>query len=123
LEDRHGTAVAEEVIRQFNDEGLIDDVAFARERAWQLAVSRLAGNRVIEADLGKRGIDRSVAAQAIAAVREELSEGDALHRLLEKKKAALSGGHDRSWRDKTGRYLLAKGFPANLIYEILKDEV
>lgn len=123
LAQKHGPRIAEEVIRQFRTEGFVDDNAFARERARQLAVNHLAGNRAIETDLLQKGIERSIAAAAIATAREELSEADAVKILIEKKRPRQMSLPDRKWKERTARFLMARGFPTGLIYEGLNDRL
>jgi len=120
LTTKHSGEIAAEVIRQLQDEGFLNDEAFARERARQLAVGRLEGNRAIEADLLRKGIDRSIITGAIQAAREELSEPEAIRKLLLKREHP-SLPQDRSWMQKTGRYLLSKGFSTGLIFEVLNE--
>ncbi|MCU0581307.1 MAG: RecX family transcriptional regulator [Syntrophales bacterium] len=120
LTANHGGEITAEVIRQLQDEGFLNDEAFARERARQLAVSRLEGNRAIEADLFRKGIDRPMITGAIHAAREELSEPEAIRKLLAKR-GQPPAPPDRSWTQKTGRYLLSKGFSAGLIFEVLNE--
>lgn len=119
LSENHGRNATDDVIEQLREAGYLHDGNFARERARQLAVGQLKGNRAIEADLLQKGVDRTVIAEAIQAVREELSEPDAVRKLLEKKRSGLSSPPDLPWREKMRRYLLSKGFPAGLIFEIL----
>lgn len=120
LTQNHGGEIADKVMRQLQDEGFLNDEAFARERARQLTVSRLEGNRAIEADLLRKGIDRSLIAGAIQAARNELTEPEAIRKLLTKRGYPPSSP-DRSWTQKTGRYLLSKGFSTGLIFEILSE--
>ena len=120
LTEKHGGKVAEDVTRQMKEEGFQNDETFARDRARQLALNHLEGNRAIEVDLGRKGIDRSVITGAIQAVREEFSEPEAIRKLIEKR-GPPSAPSDRSWKEKTGRYLLSKGFPTGLIFEILNE--
>jgi regulatory protein len=118
LTENHGGKVAEEVTRQLKEEGFLNDKDFARDRVRQLAVNKLEGNRAITADLSRKGIDQTIIDGAIETVREELSEPEAIRKLLEKR-GRPAEPPDRSWKEKTGRYLQSKGFPTGLIFEIL----
>ena len=120
LTTNHGGKIAAEVIRQLHADGLLNDEAFARERARQLAIGRLEGNRAIEVDLLRKGIDRSMIVGAIQAAREELSEPEAIRKLLTKR-GQTPTSPDRFWMQKTGRYLLSKGFSTGLIFEVLNE--
>jgi regulatory protein len=118
LKEKHGNEIAADVTRQLQEEGFLNDQTFARDRARQLAVNKLEGNRAIADDLRRKGIDLNIIDGAIEAVREELSEPEAIRQLLKKRgfPAALP---DRSWKEKTGRFLQSKGYPTGLIFEIL----
>lgn len=118
LTENHGGEVAAEVTRQMKEEGFLHDETFARDRARQLAVNKLEGNRAIAADLSRKGLDQTIIDGVIATVRGELSEPEAIRRILEKR-GRPAAPSDRSWKEKTGRYLQSKGFPTGLIYEIL----
>jgi len=111
LSENHGRNVVDDVIGQLKEGGYLHDGNFARERARRLAVGQMKGNRAIEADLLQKGVDRTVIAEAIRAVREELSEPEAIRKLLKRKRDGLSSPPDHPWREKTKRYLLSKGFP------------
>jgi regulatory protein len=101
--------------------GYLDDGNYARQRARNLAVNRLAGDRRIAADLRERGIADELSREAIAAVRKELSEEEAVESFLRKKTKgmAVAGMDDR---EKAGlaRSLMGKGFPAGLVIRKLK---
>jgi regulatory protein len=118
LTENHGGKTAEDVIQQLKEGGFLHDETFARDRARQLAVNKLEGNRSIADDLRRKGIDQNIIDGAIEAVREELSEPEAIRMLL-KKRGLPAALPDRSWKEKTGRYLQSKGFPTGLIFEIL----
>jgi len=119
LSENHGPDVIDHVIRQLQEQGYLNDEDFARERARRLAMDHLKGDRAIEADLLRKGVERTVIAGAIQAAREELSDPEAIRKLIEKRRSGSVP--DRLRRDKMGRYLLSKGFPAGLIFEILNE--
>jgi regulatory protein len=117
--------VAESVVAGVVDKcrgfGYLDDGNFARQRARELAVNRLAGDRRIAVDLRERGIAEELSMEAIAAVREELSEEEALDRLLQKRsKGTAIAALDGRERARLARGLMGKGFPAALIFRKLK---
>jgi regulatory protein len=109
------------VIEKCQEFGYLNDGMFARQRARELAVNRLAGNRRIALDLIERGISEELCRQAISDVRAEISEEDAAERLLRKKAKgiALAGLGDRE-KMRLARSLMGKGFPAGLIIRKLK---
>jgi len=101
--------------------GYLDDAAFARQRARDLAVNRLLGDRRISLDLRERGIPEALCREALAEVRGEMSEGEALGRLIRKKaRGAPAAALDAREAARVARALAAKGFPMSLIMEGLK---
>ena len=115
--------VIEAVIRRCQELGYLNDELFARQRARALAVNRLAGDRRIAFDLREKGVDAELIEHAIAQVRGELGEEDAVARLLRKKirerpVASLSEREKAS----LARSLMGKGFPTSLILKMLKKK-
>jgi len=109
------------VVEKCRGFGYLNDGQFARQRARELAVNRLAGNRRIALDLIERGISEELCRQAISEARAEISEENAVERLLKKnaKGAALTGMDERE-KMRMARSLMGKGFPAGLIIRKLK---
>jgi regulatory protein len=110
------------VIERCRESGYLNDENFARQRARALAVNRLASNRRIALDLSERGISEELGRRAIAEVRAEIGEEDAVERLLRKKARgrALTGMGDRE-KMRLARGLTGKGFPTGLIIRKLKE--
>src|SRR5574340_1043800 len=67
-----------EVIEKCRELGYLNDENFARQRARDLAVNRLAGDRRIAFDLRERGISEELSRQAIEEARAEISEKEAI---------------------------------------------
>jgi regulatory protein len=113
--------VVDAVIEKCRELGYLNDGNYARQRARELAVNRLAGDRRIAFDLRERGISEELSRQAIAEVRAELSEEEAVDRFLGKhtKGMAITGMDDRE-KARWVRRLMGKGFPAGLIFSKLK---
>jgi regulatory protein len=88
--------------------GVLDERRFAEGRARALA-SRGAGNRLIRYELERAGVPRDVAEEAIGALEEETDRAEAI--------VARRGANP-----KTARYLLAKGFSAEIASEAVASE-
>jgi regulatory protein len=109
------------VIEKCRGLGYLNDGAFARGRARELAVNRLLGDRRIALDLREKGIPEELARQAIAEIRAEIGEDEAVDRLLRKKaRGGTIGGRDDKETARIARSLLGKGFPTGLIFRKLK---
>jgi regulatory protein len=113
--------VADDLIGRLREKGYLDDRAFARQRARDLAMNRLAGDRRISLDLRGRGISEALCREAIREVRGEIGEEEAVDRLIRKKaKGAAVAGMDDRRKARLARSLAGKGFPAGLIFRALK---
>jgi regulatory protein len=108
------------VVAGLYDLKYLDDESFGRQWARNLAVNRLLGNRRIEMSLREKGIQADAARQVIEAVREELSEREAIRRIVRKKmKGRETAGPDYREKRRLAHSLMGKGFPPGLIFEIL----
>jgi len=109
------------VIDKCRDLGYLNDADYARQRTRELAVNRLAGDRRITADLRERGIGEALCREAIAQIREEFGEEEALDRLVRRKsKGQTVAGMDEREKARLARSLMGKGFPAGLVFKKLK---
>jgi regulatory protein len=109
------------VVEKCRGLGYLNDGNFARQRARELAVNRLMGDRRIALDLRERGIPEELTRQAIKEVRGELGEEEALGRLLAKRlKRTTLDATDEKEKARLMRGLLGKGFPAGLVFRKLR---
>jgi regulatory protein len=88
--------------------GVLDERRFAESRARSLA-SRGAGNRLIRYELERAGVPGDLVDEAIGALEEESTRAEAI--------VARRGANP-----KTARYLLAKGFSADIAFEAVASE-
>ncbi|MHB8910905.1 MAG: regulatory protein RecX [Syntrophales bacterium] len=109
------------VVEKCRGLGYLNDGAFARGRARELAFNRLLGDRRIALDLHGKGIPGELSRQAIAEIRAEIGEDEAVDRLLRKKACGgTTAGRDEKETARIARSLLGKGFPTALIFRKLK---
>jgi regulatory protein len=109
------------VLEKCRELGYLNDEAFAKQRAREFAVNRLLGNRRISLDLREKGIPEEISRQAIAEIREEIGEEEAIDRLLRKKaRGETIAARDEKETVRIARSLLGKGFPTGLIFRKLK---
>ncbi len=109
------------VVGKCRELGYLNDGAFAKQRARELAVNRLLGDRRIALDLRGKGIPEEFSQQAIAEIRGEIGEEEAIDRLLRKKaRGRVSAERDGKETARMARSLLGKGFPPGLIFRKLK---
>ena len=73
------------VVEKCRELGYLNDGEFARQRARELAVNRLLGDRRIVLDLREKGIPEALSRRAIEEVRGEIGEERAIEVVLRKK--------------------------------------
>lgn len=99
----------------------LDDAAFARDWAHHLAANRLYGNRRIETGLLDKGITRELIREAIAVIRKDYPEEEALGAAIRKKlRNRALRDLDRGEKQRLARSLLGKGFSPGLIFGFLR---
>ncbi len=108
--------VIKEALENLSDLKYLNDASFAIGWARNVAVNKLWGNRKISAGLQEKGVAERLIADAIAAVRRELSEEEAIAKLIRKKTAGKKMVvPDRKEKQKIFASLLGRGFPPGLI--------
>ena len=110
LEERGvDSSEAAEAVERLQRAGYVDDGRLAAVRAETLA-GRGHGDAAIISDLERHGVDSERIAEAVAALLPERERAE-----------ALSGRDGRT--PKTARRLLAKGFAADTVAEVMGAEV
>lgn len=115
-------SVLNKVMAKLADLKYLDDTSFAGQWARNFAVNKLYGNRRIQISLREKGIPDAMIDRAIEEARSELSEKAAIEKLIKKKiDGRKSTGIDIRDKQRLYRWLMGKGFAADMIYEKLKD--
>jgi regulatory protein len=122
-EKGYDESVVGDVTARLRELRYLDDESFAKSWTRNLAVNRLWGNIRIEASLRDKGIPRELIELVIREVREELSEQKALRALIKKKEKNLTMKMDDSDKRRLARSLMGKGFPLDLIFDVLNEEL
>lgn len=121
LRKGHNTADIEETIAKLCDQKLLDDADFARQYARTKLVSAGKSRRRIAQELGRKGIAREVADQAIEGLNE--TEGvdptAAMHRAAEKKWKSLAKLDDFTRRRRLYAFLARRGFDPDEIRSVM----
>ena len=119
-EKGYDESVVGDVTARLRELRYLDDESFARGWARNLAVNKLWGNIRIEASLRDKGIPKELIERVIGEVREEFSEQKALRALLRKKEGSRSLKMDAGDKRKLTRSLMGRGFPLDLIFDVLR---
>ena len=101
--------------------GYLDDGNFARQWARHLAVNCLYGDIRIETELREKGITRDLTRMAINRARKEMTERQAVRKLLRKYRGEQGGQEtDTKEQNRIIQRLVGKGFPHGLIFSMVK---
>jgi regulatory protein len=111
------------LLAEFRELGYIDDEAYAGRRVRYLAREKLYGNRRIEVRLLDKGLPREQIRRAIDTVRQEFSEAEAVKMRLAKEPPEKRIKTDAGDKRRFVQRLMGKGFPPQLIFEILGNRV
>jgi regulatory protein len=108
-------------IERLRANGLLDDANFARQLTRSKALGAGQSRRRIAQELGRRGVDRSTAAEAIDAVfdDEEIDEAASIERVARKKLRMLGGVDDATRRRRLYAHLARRGFDVDDINRVL----
>jgi regulatory protein len=112
-------SVVDTVAARLRELQYLNDESFARQWVHNLAVNRLFGNKRIETSLREKGVPQALTKQAIAEVREEMSEQEAIRTLIRKKKEKNSIPMDEKEKRRFAQRLMGRGFPPDLIFDML----
>lgn len=114
------SGVIERVLAHLDELGYLDDEAYAHNYARNRFSNKKYGPIRIRRELVERGVDRSVADEAVADLFGERDVGEAAWVHAQKRWPRLSDEQDpRRRKQKMYRYLRRRGFPSDTIYTVL----
>jgi regulatory protein len=114
--------VAEQVLGRLDDVGLVDDAAFAEVWVRSRHTYQGLGRRALVAELRRKGVDESLAAEAAATLDDDAEEERA--RQLVRKRLRAVGGADEAARIRRLAGMLArKGYSPGLAFRVVRDEL
>jgi regulatory protein len=110
------------VLARFDEVGLIDDKAFAEQ--WVRSRHNYSGlaRRALIAELRRKGVDSSVAAEAAAEVDESAEEQRA-RELVRKRLRGLQARDEQTKVRRLVGSLARKGYPEGLAYRVVREEL
>lgn len=114
--------VAERLLDRFEEVGLVDDAAFAREWVTSRQSGRGLASRALTVELRRKGVHDEVVAEAVAEVDPD-DEVEAARRLVRRKLRSLERfDHVTQVRRLTGM-LARKGYSSSLAFRVVREEV
>jgi regulatory protein len=114
--------VAQQLLDRFEEVGLVDDASFAREWVHSRQAGRGLARRALAAELRRKGVDQTVAAEALAEVDAE-DEVEAARLLVRRRLPALQR-YDNVTRVRRLTGMLArKGYSSGVAYRVVREEI
>lgn len=117
----HPREEIDETVARLTERGFLNDTEYARAFARSRFVTHRMSRRRISAELAKRGIDRAVADAAIGEVveGEAIDERAMVKTAAEKKLRSLAKLAPDVQRRRLYAFLARKGYPADLVREVV----
>jgi regulatory protein len=114
--------VAETLLDRFEDVGLVDDAAFARDWVESRQASRGLAKRALTVELRRKGVASEVIAEAVSEVSAE-DEDAAARDLVRRRLRSLSRYDDATVVRRLTGMLARKGYPPSVVFRVVREEV
>ena len=113
--------IIDQVIEQLERLGYVDDAAYARSLAQNLAESGRFGPRAIRAKLRQRGLPADVVREAMEEAVEEMDEYEAARQLAERRLQRLRGIDPFKQKQRLYSFLMRRGFSPEIVRDVLES--
>ncbi|MDP2775358.1 MAG: regulatory protein RecX [Nocardioides sp.] len=114
--------VAKRLLDRFEEVGLINDAAFAREWVASRQPGKGLAGRALAQELRRKGIDDEVAREALDTI-DPADEEQAARRLVRKKLRSLTRVDDTTATRRLVGMLARKGYGPSMAFSVVKDEL
>jgi regulatory protein len=101
-----GRSAVDAAIARVRDLGYLDDAAFARSYIDSRQAATPRSRRALAFELGRKGVDRALVEDAVAAV----SDGDAAYEAAQRRLRSLRGLDFTTFQRRLGAFLASRGF-------------
>jgi regulatory protein len=114
--------VAARLLDRFEEVGLVDDAAFAREWVQSRQAGRGLARRALAAELRRKGVDSEVVSEAVGAVDPE-DEVESARALVRRKLPSLQRFDSVTQVRRLIGMLARKGYPSGVAFSVVKEEL
>ncbi len=114
--------IAARLLDRFEEVGLIDDAAFAREWVAQRQEGRGLAKRALAQELRRKGIDDEVAREALDEVDPD-DEIEAARLLVQRKLRSMRGLEEQVAVRRLVGMLARKGYGSGIAYKVVREEL
>ena len=114
--------VGERLLDRFEEVGLVDDAAFARDWVQSRQVGRGLARRALAAELRRKGVAHEVITEAVEAVEPD-DEVEAARQLVRRKLPSLQRFDDVTKVRRLTGMLARKGYPSGVAFSVVREEI
>ena len=114
--------VADRLLRRFEEVGLVDDAAFARDWVQSRQAGKGLARRALAAELRRKGVDQEVIAEAVDAVDHD-DEVEAARLLVRRKLPSLQRFDQVTVVRRLVGMLARKGYSPGVAYQVVREEI
>ncbi|WP_310964602.1 regulatory protein RecX [Nocardioides terrisoli] len=114
--------VAEPLLNRFEEVGLIDDAAFARDWIQQRQTGRGLARRALAQELRRKGVDAEVMGEALGDVDDDDEVGAAREQVRRKLRSVQTLDREKAVRRLVGM-LARKGHSSAVAYRVVREEL
>ncbi|HET7689841.1 MAG TPA: regulatory protein RecX [Nocardioidaceae bacterium] len=114
--------LADRLLDRFEEVGLVDDAAFAREWVSSRQASRGLARRALSQELRRKGIDDAVAREALDDVDSE-DEVELARELVRRKLRSVAGLDQAAAVRRLSGMLARKGYPPGVAFRVVREEL
>ncbi|MDX6324972.1 MAG: regulatory protein [Nocardioidaceae bacterium] len=114
--------VAGRLLDRFEEIGLVDDAAFARDWVQSRHVGRGLARRALAAELRRKGVDAGVVSEAVEAVDPD-DEVESARQLVRRKLPSLERFDSVTRVRRLTGMLARKGYPSGVAFSVVREEI
>jgi regulatory protein len=114
--------VAERLLDRFEEVGLVDDAAFARDWVQSRQAGRGLARRALAVELRRKGVDPEVVSEAVATVDPD-DEVEAARELVRRKRRSLERFDRQTQARRLTGMLARKGYPSSVVFDVVREEL
>jgi regulatory protein len=114
--------IAQRVLDRFEEVGLVDDAAFARDWVESRQSGRGLARRALVVELRRKGVDQAVVEDAVGTVDAEAEEATARD-LVRRKLPSLRRYDEQTVVRRLTGMLARKGYPPGVAFRVVREEV
>jgi regulatory protein len=114
--------IAERVLDRFEEVGLVDDAAFARDWVQSRQAGRGLARRALAVELRRKGVEQSVITEAVDTV-DPASEVEAARELVRRKLPSLARFDEVTVVRRLTGMLARKGYSSGVAFSVVREEI